>query len=117
MYIACDLTSTRAAEVRQCGHQHPDADAAQSCAKQEGYQAVRFVGPGGFLYVDVPIGTRMVQQYYQATNDWVAMIAEVLRMLHTGDLRYAGRHPEDWTSHAAELVGRYRRREDWHMLV
>ena len=57
------------------------------------------------------------QQYYQAIDDWTAMLAEILQMLHRGDLRYGSWHPEDWTRHAAELVGRYRRREDWHMLV
>ena len=54
MYVACDPTSPVAADVRQCGHAHPDAESAQACAEEEGYQSVRFVGPGGFLYVDVP---------------------------------------------------------------
>ena len=57
------------------------------------------------------------QQYYQAIDDWIAMIAELLQILHRGDLSYGNWHPEEWTSHAAELVGRYRRREDWQMLV
>ena len=57
------------------------------------------------------------QQYYQAIDDWTAMIADLLQILHRGDLRYGWYHQEDWTSHAAELVGRYRRREDWQMLV
>ena len=50
-------------------------------------------------------------------DDWVSMIAEILKMCHKGDLRYAGRFSDEWTSHAAELVGRYRRREDWQGLL
>ena len=57
------------------------------------------------------------QQYYQAVDDWSAMLAEILQILHRGDLRWSGWQPDDWRSHAADLVGRYRRGEEWKTFI
>ena len=53
------------------------------------------------------------EDYFKAVDGWIDMTAELLQLLHKGDIRYIMRDFSEWNTHAAELVGRYQRGEDW----
>ena len=52
-------------------------------------------------------------ELYKAIDGWVKMIAEMLKLLRQDDPRYWMLGDSEYHTWAAELVGCYRREEDW----